>query len=335
MKALILKRYGGTQHLAFTDLASPTIKPDEILVQVHAAGLNPIDIMIPKGMFKPILPFKLPATMGSDLAGVVVQVGASVRRFKVGDAVFGSVFDMDRGSFAEYVAVPEWAAALKPSNISFVEAAALPMVGLTAWQALHERMRLQRGQKIFIPAGSGGIGTIAIQLAKQLGAIVGTTTSTGNMALVRGLGADEVVDYKKQEFEQVLKDYDAVLGTVKGEALEKTFNIVAPGSKIVSLVGPPDAAFAKSRGMFFVMKLVFALLSSKVRRLANNRKASYDFMFVRPDGQQLTSIAALIEAGQIRAVIDSVFSFDQALQGLSYFEQGRAKGKVVLQMIAD
>ena len=212
MNALILKKYGGADRLAFAEVARPAPRPDEILVRVHAAGLNPIDYMIPKGMFKPIIKLQLPATMGSDLAGVVVAVGSGVSRFKVGDAVYGSVFDLGAGSFAEFVAVPERAAALKPANLSFVQAAAIPMVGLSVWQAFHESMQLKRGQKVFITAGAGGIGTFAIQLAKQLGATVGTTTSTGNIDLVRGLGADEVVDYKKQEFEQVLSGYDAVLG---------------------------------------------------------------------------------------------------------------------------
>lgn len=334
MKALILKRYGKTDQLEFSDVALPVIAPDEILVQVHAAGLNPIDYMIPKGMFKPILKFALPATMGSDLAGVVVEIGAQVRRLKVGDAVYASVFDLGRGSFAEFVAVPESAAATKPAKLSFVQAASLPMVSLTAWQAFHEKMELKPGQKVFIPAGSGGIGTIAIQLAKQLGATVGTTTSTGNIELVRALGADEVIDYKQQQFEIVLHGYDAVLGTVRGDGLEKALQIVRPGSRVVSLIGPPDAAFARARGMNVLLKFVFGLLSGKIRRLAKQRNATYNFMFVRPDGAQLTRIGQLIERGSIRPVIDTVYPFADAKAALAYLEQGRAKGKVVLQMVA-
>src|SRR3954463_1103289 len=203
MKTFVLKRYGRSPELDFADFPRPVIKPDEILVQVHAAGLNPIDNMIPKGTFKPILKFELPATLGSDLAGVVVEVGNRVTRFKPGDAVFASIFDLGTGALAEFAVVPENAAALKPANLDFVQAASIPMVGLTSWQALKERASLRVGQKVFIPAGSGGIGTFAIQLAKQMGAKVATTTSTGNVELVRGLGADEVVDYKKQEFEKV------------------------------------------------------------------------------------------------------------------------------------
>jgi NADPH:quinone reductase-like Zn-dependent oxidoreductase len=335
MKALILKRYGASDALEFEEVARPLIRPDEILVQVHAAGVNPIDNMIPKGMFKPILKFDLPAVMGSDLAGTVVEVGSRVSRFKVGDAVFASVFDLGTGSFADFVAVPERAAARKPANLSFAEAASLPMVGLTAWQAFKERMRLAPGQKVFIPAGAGGIGTFAIQLAKQLGATVGTTTSTGNVDFVRALGADDVVDYKRQAFEQVLQGYDAVLGTVRGDGLEKALHIVRPDARVVSLIGPPDAAFAEARGMNVVMKFVFGVLSSKIRRLARRRGASYAFMFVRPDGAQLAAIGDLLEAGRIRPVIDKVFPFADARAGLEYLERGHARGKVVLQMIAE
>lgn len=332
MKAVVLKRYGGLDQVVFADMPRPVIKPDEILVRVHAAGLNPIDYMIPKGSFKPLMKFQLPATMGSDLAGVVVEVGSRVTRFKPGDAVFASIFDLGRGSLAEFAAVPEYAAAFKPSNLDFVQAASIPMVGLTAWQAFNERAQLREGQKVFIPAGSGGIGTFAIQLAKHLGAKVGTTTSTGNVDLVRSLGADEVVDYKKQEFEQVLHGYDAVLGTVRGDALEKALRILQPNSTVVSLIGPPDVAFARGRGMNVLMKFLFALLSSKIVRLAKKREARYSFLFVRPDGEQLGKIGELLEASRIRPVVDKVFPFDRAMDGLAYLEQGRAKGKVVVQM---
>lgn len=334
MKALILKRYGGADQVAFADVPRPEIKPDEMLVKVHAVGLNPIDYMIPKGDFKPILKLQLPATMGSDLAGVVVQVGSRVSRFKVGDAVFASIFDLGAGSLAEFAAVPEYAAALKPANLDFVQAASIPMVGLTSWQALTERARLKPGQKVFIPAGSGGIGTFAIQLAKHLGAKVGTTTSTANVDLVRSLGADEVIDYKKQEFERSLRGYDAVLGTIRGDGLEKALQIVKPGSMVVSLIGPPDAAFARARGMNFFLKFVFGLLSRKIIRLAKKRDASYSFLFVRPDGRQLASIGELLETSRIRPVIDKVVPFVEAKEGLAYLEQGRAKGKVVVQMVS-
>lgn len=333
MKALVLKSYGGLDKVEFAEIPRPAIKPEEMLVQVHAAGLNPIDYMIPRGAFKPLLPLQLPHVVGSDLAGVVVEVGSRVTRFKPGDPVFASIFDLPGGSLAEFAVVPEHAAAPKPANLSFVEAAAIPMVGLTSWQAMQERMQLRPGQKVFIPAGSGGIGTFAIQLAKQhLGAIVGTSTSSGNVALVRSLGADQVVDYTTHSAEQVLQDYDAILGTLRGDALRKSLAILKPGSKVVSLIGPPDAAFGRARGMNFVMTAVFSLLSAGIRRRARQRGATYSFLFVRPDGGQLAAIGELLAAGRVRPVIDRVFDFAQAKDGLAYLEQGRAKGKLVVQL---
>ncbi len=332
MKALTFKRYGKSPDIGFAEVAHPVLKPDEILVQVHAAGLNPIDNMIPTGAFKPVLRFQLPATLGSDLAGVVTEVGSRVTRFKAGDEVFASLFDLGNGSLAEFAAVPERAAALKPANLDFVQAASIPMVGLTSWQALKERTNLRAGQKVFIPAGSGGIGTFAIQLAKHLGATVGTTASTNNVELVRSLGADEVVDYKKQNFENVLRGYDAVLGTVRGDSIEKSIGILKPGSTIVSLVGPLDKAFARARGLNFLLAFVFGLMSRKLMRLAKKRDVTYSFLFVRPDGDQLAEIGELLKAERIRPVIDKVFPFEQAKDALAYLAQGRAKGKVVVKV---
>lgn len=332
MQALILKAYGKTGALVLAEVARPVVAPGEILVQVHAAGLNPVDNAIVRGEFKPLLKFELPAVMGSDLAGVVVATGAGVTRFKVGDAVFASVFDTGRGSLAEFVAVPEHAAAHKPANLDFMQAAAIPMVGLTAWQSFHEHASVKPGQKVFIPAGSGGIGSFAIQLAKQMGARVATTTSTGNVALVRSLGADEVIDYKQQDFTQVLGDYDVVLGTVKGDGLAQALGIVRPGSKVVSLIGPPTADFARQRGMNVVFRVVMGLLSRKIRSMARQCGAAYSFMFVRTDGAQLAAIGKLLETGAIRPVIDQVYPFAQAKEALAYLDQGRARGKVVVRM---
>ncbi|GAA6118399.1 NADP-dependent oxidoreductase [Acidovorax sp. FG27] len=332
MKALTFKRYGKSPDIGFTDIAVPTLQPDEMLVEVHAVGLNPIDNMIPTGMFKAVLKFDLPATMGSDLAGVVKQVGGRVTRFKPGDAVFACLFDLGKGSLAEFAVVPEHAAAPKPSKLDFVQAASVPMVGLTSWQAMKERAKLQRGQKVFVPAGSGGIGTFAIQLAKHMGAKVGTSTSTSNVQLVSELGADEVVDYKKQQFEKVLRGYDMVLGTLRGDEIEKSVGILRSGGKIVSLIGPLDAQFARARGLNFVLRFVFSLMSRKIKGLAARKGVDYSFLFVRPDGKQLSEISDLLESGQIRPVIDRVFPFEQAKEGLEYLAQGRAKGKVVVRL---
>lgn len=332
MKALTFKRYGKSPDIGFADLPRPVPKPDELLVEVYAAGLNPIDNMIPTGTFKPVLHFQLPATLGSDLAGIVIGVGSQVTRFKPGDAVFASLFDLGAGSIAEFAVVPERAAALKPTNLDFVQAASIPMVGLTSWQALKERVRLSPGQKVFIPAGSGGIGTFAIQLAKHLGAKVGTTTSTANIELVRRLGADEVVDYKKDKFESQLHDYDAVLGTVRGDAIERSIDILKPGSSVVSLVGPLDAAFARARRLNFLLAFIFGLMSRKIMRLARKRGVTYSFLFVRPDGGQLSEIGELLEKEAIRPVVDKVFPFEQAREALSYLALGRSRGKVVIDV---
>lgn len=333
MKALTFQRYGKSPEIGIADVPRPTLKADELLVQVHAASVNPIDNMIPTGLFKTVVKFKLPATLGSDLAGVVTEVGSRVTRFKPGDAVIANIFDQGTGSIAELAVVPESAAALKPANLDFVQAASIPMVALTSWQALKERAKLRAGQKVFIPAGSGGIGTFAIQLAKWLGATVGTTTSTGNVGLVRSLGADEVIDYKRQAFESVLRDYDAVLGTVRGDSIEKSIGILKARGKIVSLVGPLDVAFARARRLNVVLTFVFALVSHRIMRLAKKRDIDYSFLFARPDGDQLARIGKLLESQRIRPVIDKVFPFEQAKEALEYLALGRAKGKVVVQIL--
>jgi len=332
VKALTFKRYGKSPDIGFSDVSVPTVRDDEMLVEVHAVGLNPIDNMIPTGMFKPVLKFHLPATLGSDLAGVVKQVGSHVTRFKPGDAVFASLFDLGTGSLAEFAVVPERAAAPMPTNLDFVQAASVPMVSLTSWQAMKERAGVRPGHKVFIPAGSGGIGSMAIQLARHFGAKVGTTTSTGNVPLVRSLGADEVIDYKKQAFEKELRGYDMALGTLRDEEIEKAIGILKPGGRIVSLVGPLDAAFGKARGLNVVLKFVFGLMSRKVMRLAAKRDVAYSFLFVRPDGAQLSEIGQLLQSGRVRPVIDQVFPFVQAIEALAYLAQGRSKGKVVVQI---
>lgn len=332
MKALTFKRYGKSPEIGFAQVPRPELKPNEILVEVHAAGINPIDNMITTGIFKPILRFKLPAIMGSDLAGVVTEVGSSVTRFKIGDAIFANVFDLGTGSIAEFAVVPENVAAPKPANLDFVQAASIPMVGLTSWQALKERADLQPGQKVFIPAGSGGVGTFAIQFAKYLGAKVATNTSTANVQMVSSLGADEVIDYKKQAFEKVLRGYDLVLGTIRGDAIEKSVDILKPGGKIVSLVGPLDKAFARARRLNVFLGFVFGLMSRKIVRLARKKDVEYSFLFARPEGAQLNEIGKLLESERIRPVIDKVFAFEQAKEALEYLAQGRAKGKVVIKI---
>lgn len=332
MKAFTFKRYGKSPELGFDDVDFPSPGDDEILVKVYAVGLNPIDNMIPTGMFKRVLHFSLPATLGSDVSGVVVATGRRVTRFKAGDEVFASIFDRGTGSLAEFVRVPENLAALKPATLDFVQAASLPMVSLTSWQALTERAKLRAGQKVFIPAGSGGIGSFAIQLAKHLGAMVGTTTSTANIDWVSRLGADEVVDYKKQEFEKVLSGYDIVLGTIRGDAIGKSTQILKPGGKIVSLIGPLDTAFARERHLNVFLRFVLGLMSRKIMQLSKKRGLTYSFLFVRPDGSQLSQIAELMDAQRIKPVIDNVFPFAETGDAFAYLARGHAKGKVVVKI---
>lgn len=332
MQALTFKRYGKSPEIGLVEIPRPVLKPDELLIEVHAAGLNPIDNIIPTGTFKPILKFELPAILGSDLAGIVIETGSAVTRFKVGDAIFASLFDLGTGSIAECAVVPQSAAAPKPDNLDFVQAASIPMVGLTAWQALRERASLRPGQKVFIPAGSGGIGSFAIQLAKHLGATVATSTSTGNVQWVKSLGADEVIDYKNQTVENLLSNYDLVLGTLKGDAIEKSVSILRSGGQIISLVGPLDKPFARTRKLNFLFTFIFGLMSRKIIRLARKRDVHYAFMFMRSDGGQLEEIARLLKAGSIRPVIDRVFPFEQAKEALDYLAQGHAKGKVVVRI---
>ncbi|MDF2996298.1 MAG: NADPH:quinone oxidoreductase [Xanthobacteraceae bacterium] len=210
------------------------------------------------------------------------------------------------------------------------EAASIPLVGLTAWQVLVERAKLAKGQKVLIHAGSGGVGTFAIQLAKHLGATVATTTSTANVELVKALGADVVIDYKTQDFEKVLSDYDVVLNSLDGGTLQKCLNVLKPGGKLISISGPPDPNFAREQGLNWFLRQVLRLLSFGIRRKAKARQISYSFLFMRANGAQLNQITSLIEAGTIRPVMDRVFPFEATNEALAYIEAGRSKGKAVV-----
>ena len=332
MKAFVLERYGKKRALRSADMPNPELRDDEVLVQVHAAGVNLLDSKIRDGEFKLILPYRLPLILGHDVAGVVVKVGPRARQFKPGDEVYARPDDFRIGSFAEFVPVKEASLALKPSGLTMEEAASIPLVGLTAWQALVEKAKLTKGQKIFIQAGSGGVGTFAIQLAKHLGATVATTTSAGNVALVKSLGADVVIDYKTQDFEDVLRDYDVVLNSQDGKTLEKSLRVLKSGGKLISISGPPDPEFGKQIAAPGFVKLVMRLLSSGIRRKARGRGIDYAFLFMKASGSQLREITQLVEAGAIRPVIDKVFPFEATNEALAYVKAGRAKGKVVVKV---
>ena len=296
MKAFILDCYGSKVALRAGEVANPEVRDDDVLVQVHAAGVNLLDSKLRSGEFKLVLPYRVPFVLGHDVAGVVVRVGARVTRFKPGDEVYARPSDHRIGTFAELIAVQENDLALKPKNLTMVEAASIPLVGLTAWQALVERGQLAAGQKVFIQAGSGGVGTFAIQLAKHLGATVATTTSTSNIDVVRGLGADVIVDYKTEDFETKLSGYDLVLHSQDSKALEKSLRVLRPGGRLVSISGPPDPEFAVEIRAPWFAKLFMRLLSSGTRRRAKNLNTTFSFLFMKASGEQLGRIAALIEA---------------------------------------
>src|SRR2546423_8847447 len=332
MKAFILDRYGSADDVRAGDTPEPHLREDDVLVQVHAAGVNLLDSKIRNGEFRRILPYRLPLILGHDVAGVVVRAGSRVRRFKPGDEVYARPADGRIGAFAEFIAIAEEDVAIKPKALSMEEAASIPLVGLTAWQALIEKANLKKGQKVLIHAGSGGVGTLAIQLAKHVGATVATTTSTANVDLVRRLGADIVIDYKKEDFAEVLRDYDVVLNSLDKVTLEKSLRVLKPGGQLISISGPPDAAFARSIGASWGLRVIMGLLSYGIRTKAKRRQVHYSFLFMRASGDQLTEITSLIDDGIIRPVVDRVFPFTSTKEAMAYVETGRAKGKVVVSL---
>lgn len=332
MKAYIIDKYSKEDQLKLVNLPDPIVKDQDVLIEVHATSLNQIDNKIKEGEFKMLLPYKFPLILGHDLAGKIIKIGPNVCSFKVGDEVYARPSDLNIGAFAEYIAVNENDVSLKPNNLSMEEAASIPLVALTAWQAFFDKANLLKGQKVFIQAGSGGVGTIAIQLAKNIGAFVATTTSNDNIEMVKRLGADVVIDYKTQDFENILKAYDLVLNSQDEKTLIKSLNILKPGGKLVSISGPPDVSYAKEFKLPWFLKIVFYFLSNKVMRLAKKLNIQYSFLFMKADGQQLKKIATLIEAEKIIPVIDRVFPFEQTNEALAYLAKGRAKGKVVIKV---
>jgi len=330
MKAFLVDRYGSKDGVRFGELPEPEVREKDVLVQVHAAGVNLLDSKIRDGELKFILPYRLPLVLGNDVAGIVVRAGSRVRRFKPGDKVYARPPQDRIGSFAELISMNEDAVAIMPKKLTMEEAASIPLVGLTASQALVERANLKQGQKVLIHAGSGGVGTFAIQLAKHLGATVATTTSAANVDLVKSLGADVVIDYKKEDFSHLLRDYDVVLNSLDKVTLEKSLRVLKPGGQLISISGPPDAAFARSIGASWVVRTILGVLSYRITAKAKSRRVKYSFLFMKADGSQLTKITSLIDDGIIRPVVDRVFPFASAKEAMAYVEAGRAKGKVVV-----
>lgn len=332
MKAFIIDRYGKKETGRIAEVPEPELRDDDVLIQIHAASVNALDCKIRSGEFKLILPYRLPLILGNDVAGTVVRVGSRVSRFKPGDEVYARP-DQDRiGTFAEYIAVKEASLARKPANLSMEEAASIPLVALTAWQVLVETANVKKGQKVLIHAGSGGVGTIAIQLAKHLGAYVATTTSTRNVAWVKALGADVVIDYRTRDFAAELRDYDVVLNSLGDDVLERSLQVLKQGGHLISISGPPTPEFATEQGLSWPLKQVLRLLSRSIRKKASKRGAHYNFVFMRAEGRQLSEITSLIESGSIRPVVDRVLTLEATADGLAYVDQGRAKGKVVIKV---
>ncbi len=311
MKAAQINSYGGPEVLEVNlNTPKPTPKDNQVLLEVHAASINPFDVAVRRGYLQKMKALEFPVILGGDFAGVVTQVAENVSDFKVGDEVYGSsnLFNGGSGSFAKYTVANTINTAFKPKSVNFNQAAALPLVGSSAVQALEEHMKLQKEQKILIHGGAGGIGHIAIQLAKALGAYVVTTVSTDDKALAKSLGADEVIDYKNQAFEEILKDFDAVFDTVGGETTNKSFKVLKKGGVIVSMLGQPDRQLAQKFGVIAIGQAT-----------KNNT-------------QHLSRLAELVDSGKIKVTVDKTFPLDQVKEAFSYFETKRPKGKVVLKI---
>ncbi|MGO5010898.1 NADP-dependent oxidoreductase [Niallia sp. Sow4_A1] len=331
MRAMVIDRYGKVP-MRLAEMPTPDIGEYEVLAEIHAASINPVDFKIRDGKVKLLLKYKMPLILGNDFSGVVAKVGAKVTRFKVGDEIYARPRKSKIGTFAEYIAIHEEDIALKPKNLSFEEAASIPLVGLTTYQALADIMQLQKGQKILIQAGAGGVGTFAIQLAKIMGATVATTASEAGANLVKSLGADEIINYKTEKFEEKLKNYDAVFDTLGGEILKKSFGVLKSGGKIVSVSGLPNARFGREYGSGFFKTLLFSAVSHKLTALEKKHHVQYSFLFMKPSGEQLRTIANYIEDGKIKPIIDRVYPFEHAQEAMEYAETGRAKGKIIVKI---
>jgi NADPH:quinone reductase-like Zn-dependent oxidoreductase len=328
MRAFVVTHYG-PDGLEAADVPTPVVGPRDVLINIRAASINPLDKMVRNGEFKQLIKYERPFILGHDLAGVITQVGSGGRGFEVGDEVYARPRDLRIGSFAEQIAVHADDVALKPTSLSFEEAAAVPLVALAAWQALVEVAAVQPGQKVLVHAGAGGLGSTVIQVAKHLGAHVATTAHTNDLDKARALGADEVIDFTQQDFADVLSGYDVVLDSLGPASLEKSLTVLERGGLAISVVGPPDPGFATQLGQP-LLKPVMAVLSHKIRRLARKLGVRYSFFFMRASGAQLTTLRALYDSGTLRPVLDRAFPFDRTLDAMAYVEQGKANGKIVV-----
>lgn len=331
MKAFQIKKYKGSLEIA--EVPSPKVGAKDVLVKIAASSVNQLDEMLRQGTFKATMPYPLPLTLGNDFSGIVTSVGRGVTDFKIGDRVYGKPNPRQIGTFAEFIAVSQGDIAEVPAGTSLAEAASFPLVGLTAWQTLSVVGKVKSGQKVLIHGGAGGVGSIAIQVAKVLGATVATTVGTSNVEFAKSLGADVVIDYKSQDFSKVLSGYDLVLDTQGGETLLKSLNILRPGGKVIGIAGPPDEQFARQANLNPMLRFVMKILSSKVMKKAKSLGVSYEFFFVQESGKQLAHLSKLIQNKSIRPVVGKEYRFEDtpaALEALAKGRIGRGKAVVVI-----
>lgn len=333
MRAYVLKQYGGPEGSQLMEVSAPAMGPRDVLVAVRSAGLNPVDFKFRRGMLRPILRPKLPFVLGNELAGEVIALGSDVKRFRVGDGVFARVAKERAGAFAEQACIDEDHAALIPPCMDFTAAAAAPLAGLTALQALRDELGVKSGQKVLISGGAGGVGTFAIQIAKLLGAHVTTTASKRGEALVRSLGCDEVIDYTAQDISKAQQRFDAGLDLIGGRTLEQMFEVMKPGAKLVSVAALPEPQTAiKDLGGSQILSILFWIISYVIRSRARRAGVSYRYLFMHPSGSDLARLAELIGQGKMKVIVDKAYPFAEISEALAYVESGRAKGKVVVVM---
>ena len=326
MKALQIVKYGEIKDsLAFNDIDTPAIQAKDVLIQVKAAAINPIDKSIILGNLQSLLPIPLPSTSAYDVSGKVIEKGTEVSDFEIGDLVYARVPQEQMGTIAEYVAVNTIAVSKKPGNLTFEEAASIPLAGLTALQSL-EHVRIKENDKVLIHAGSGGVGSFAIQYAKAKGAYVYTTTSTNNVNWVKDLGADRVIDYKTEDYKTIVREADIVFDTLGKNYASEAFEVIKQGGKVVSVVGPLDEDSATMFGMTEYK------LPEELALLISEKDASYKFIFMHPNGSHLTEITSLIEDGKIKPIIDKVYPFNESIDAFTQLATGRAKGKIVIKI---
>jgi NADPH:quinone reductase-like Zn-dependent oxidoreductase len=333
MKSLMMTKYGDVNiSLEVQEVSLPTVGANQILIKTHSASFNPIDYKILRGDFKAMGKIQFPRGIGRDVSGVIKEVGEKVKQLKVGNKVYSRIDDNFVGTMAEYVISNASDVALIPSNLNHEEAASIPLVGLTSYQALIDIAKLSAGENILIHAGSGGIGTIAIQLAKHLGAKVTTTTSTKNVGLVKDLGADKVIDYTKHSYLDEGAKFDVVFDTLGGKHTLDSFKVLKDGGRVVSISGDLDSVTTKQLGLNKVVRFLLALKVKKVTKAASKMGAIYRFLLMSPNGAQLKELAKLYESGSIKPVIDKTYNFDDSIKALDYLAKGRARGKVVVKV---